>query len=314
MRLGDELERFKTQINLAEYAEAQGYEIDRRESSRASTVMRRGDDKIIVATDQDGHGIYFSVRDDSDNGSIIDFVQKRQALNLGQVRRELRPWVSGTAPAVRREAQNRPKKPDTSSADRARVLASWMRMQAARRHEYLEQQRGISADTLADPRFVSVVRVDARGNAVFPHYARDELTGYEIKNDGFTGFASGGEKANWRTTNIGRARVIVICESAIDAMSHAQLFNTGDETAYVSVGGALNRLQIEIIQQIGVEAERDGTEIVIATDADAAGHRLAEQIDALIPDGVRVRRKEPPAKDWNDALIEQIEHGYAGIK
>ena len=88
----DELEQFKTGINLAEYAAAQGYQLDRKESCRNSAVMRResDNDKIIIATDIDGHGVYFSVRDDQDNGSIIDFVQSRQRLNLGQVRKELR--------------------------------------------------------------------------------------------------------------------------------------------------------------------------------------------------------------------------------
>ena len=33
-----------------------------------------GGDKIVIAQDEDQHWIYFSVRDDSDNGSIIDFV------------------------------------------------------------------------------------------------------------------------------------------------------------------------------------------------------------------------------------------------
>lgn len=313
MRRDDELERFKAAINLVEYAESQGYEIDHRESSRASTVMRSGDDKIIVATAQDGHGIYFSVRDDDDNGTIVDFMQRRRGLSLGQVRRELRPWAGGAAPATKRPPEKRPKKPEQSSADRARILAAWMRMQQAARHAYLEQHRGISAATLADPRFAPVVRVDARGNAVFPHYDRTGLAGYELKNNGFTGFSSGGEKAIWRTANIERAREIVICESAIDAMSHAQLMG-GTDAAYVSTGGALSAAQAALIEEIGREALRSGAVIVIATDADAAGHRLAEQIDALIPDGVRVRRKEPPAKDWNDALIEQIEHGYAGIK
>lgn len=107
MQRADELERFKSQINLAEYAQAQGYEIDRKESSRASTVMRSGGDKIIVATDTDGHGIYFSVRDDADHGSIIDFVQKRQGLNLGQVRKELRPWI-GDRPEQRQRVQRKP--------------------------------------------------------------------------------------------------------------------------------------------------------------------------------------------------------------
>jgi hypothetical protein len=113
----DELERFKSQISLAEYAQAQGYEIDHRESGRASLVMRNGDDKIIVATDADGHGIYFSVRDDADNGSVIDFVQMRQGLNLGQVRKELRGWCPGSSSysPVTTSAADRPRKQEPSS-------------------------------------------------------------------------------------------------------------------------------------------------------------------------------------------------------
>ena len=94
----DELERFKSRINLTEYMAAQGYQLDKTESSRHSVVMRSlGDDKLIVAKGQDGHWVYFSVRDEADNGSIIDFVQRRQGLNLGQVRRELRLWIGETA-------------------------------------------------------------------------------------------------------------------------------------------------------------------------------------------------------------------------
>ena len=72
----DELEDFKTEINLTEYAAGQGYVLDRRASSRNSAVMRRDDgDKVMIARGQDRHWIYFSVRDDADNGTIIDFVQ-----------------------------------------------------------------------------------------------------------------------------------------------------------------------------------------------------------------------------------------------
>src|SRR5215471_609273 len=68
-----ELERFKTEVNLAELAYSYGYELDRKESSRTSFVMRHQDgDKIVVATDTDGHGIFFSIRDDRQHGSVID--------------------------------------------------------------------------------------------------------------------------------------------------------------------------------------------------------------------------------------------------
>lgn len=308
----DELERFKREINLVEYAEAQGYEIDWRESSRASVVMRRGDDKIVVATDTDGHGIYFSVRDDRDNGSIIDFVQRRQGLNLGQVRKELRPWIGGQAQqrqrqVERRPAHERPRKPEPSSADRRQVLAAYMKMKPCNgRHPYLEQQRGIDAEILAEGRFVGMVRIDARGNAVFPHYDRDGLTGYELKNDGFTGFSKHGQKSIWYSSNLTTARRVVLVESAIDAMSHAQI--TGDrDAAYLSIGGSMSDQQRELVRSALARAAERGAEIVIGTDADAGGDRLAQELQALAPVHARVRRERPEAKDWNDVLQIEIE-------
>jgi len=70
-----ELERFKCEIDLRAYAVDQGYAYDRAESWRGSSVMRHEGtgDKIIIKRDWDGHYVYFSVRDDADNGSIIDF-------------------------------------------------------------------------------------------------------------------------------------------------------------------------------------------------------------------------------------------------
>jgi hypothetical protein len=49
----------------------------------------------------------------------------------------------------------------------------------------------------SSPRIASLarLRIDARRNAVFPHRDDDGVCGYEIKNRGFTGFATGGVKA-----------------------------------------------------------------------------------------------------------------------
>ncbi|MEO5767718.1 MAG: hypothetical protein ABIS92_05150, partial [Polyangia bacterium] len=51
------------------------------------------DDKIVVRLDRDGHWPYFSVRDDRDNGTIIDFVLRRGATTIAHVREELRGWA-----------------------------------------------------------------------------------------------------------------------------------------------------------------------------------------------------------------------------
>jgi hypothetical protein len=75
-RRPEELEDFKSRINLSEYAAACGYRLDRKASSRNSAVMVRSPgDKIIIALGADRHWIYFSVGEDRDSGSIVDFVQ-----------------------------------------------------------------------------------------------------------------------------------------------------------------------------------------------------------------------------------------------
>src|SRR5215469_5205292 len=100
LAMDEELDRFK-QLDLRQYAASIGYAISRRESSANSTVMRRNHDKIIVSRKpNDGHFTYWSPRDDADNGTIIDFVQRRRGLNLGGVRKELRAWSGTPCPAL----------------------------------------------------------------------------------------------------------------------------------------------------------------------------------------------------------------------
>jgi hypothetical protein len=98
MKRADELERFKTEINLVEYAFNSGYEIDKNKSSQNCIVLKdNAGDKILVGVDQaDRHYFYYSVKDERDCGSIIDFIQKRKNLNLGEVRLELRPWINSS--------------------------------------------------------------------------------------------------------------------------------------------------------------------------------------------------------------------------
>ena len=302
----DELETFKRSINLTEYAASQGYELDRKASSRTSHVMRQGDDKIIIATDQrDGHGIYFSVRDDNDNGSIIDFVQKRRGLNLGEVRKELRPWIGQDSYPV--PEHQRQVKPEPTSRDQAQVLARYAAAEPIQegRHAYLES-RGLEPETLADRRFV--IRQDAKGNAVFPHYAPAVgLVGFELKNEDFTGFSKGGIKGVWLTSNIENAEKIVITESAIDALSHAQIHQTGQETAYISIGGQPSPEQWHIIEKALRSAQDRRQAVFVATDNDQAGNALASRIAAIAPDGAHIERDAPTGKDWNDELQREIE-------
>ncbi|MHB8989212.1 MAG: toprim domain-containing protein [Desulfobulbia bacterium] len=300
MQRTDELEQFKTQVNLVEYALTLGYQVDRKESSQNSKVLRHENgDKIVVATGQNGHGIYFSVRDDRDNGSIIDFVQIRTGASLGQIRKTLRPWIDGAEAPPQQQRYPEPK-PHPTSRDRQQVILAYAKTEPVQHQTYLAS-RGIEDSTLADPRFAGMVRQDARGNAVFPHYDSEGLSGYELKNKGFTGFARGGTKAIWHSNNLATAKRVVIVESAIDGLSHAQLHENSD-AAYVSVGGQMNNLQHTLLHRVFERAANQEAEIVIATDNDPAGESLAEEIQRLVPTHGQFFRSMPARKDWNAEL------------
>jgi len=300
-----ELESFKTRIDLRAYAAGQGYELDARSSWRGTSVMRHPltNDKVVIKRGMDNHYTYFSVRDDRDNGSIIDFVQFRQGISLGAVRKELRPWI-GQAPVPVPVFAALPK----SERDRAKVETAYARMQdAITGHPYLEQNRAIPGGILSLDRFAGRIRIDERGNAAFPHFDQDGLSGFELKNAGFTGFSSGGSKSLWLSHEFPTDNRLVFCESAIDALSHAVLFpDIQNQTRYASIGGKPSPQQLELIRATVARMPVD-SEIVSAMDADAEGAKLAEIIRRAVElsgrHDLRFTLQEPFGhKDWNDAL------------
>lgn len=301
----DELERFKTAINLTEYAASQGYQLDKRASSRNSVVMRHpAGDKVVIARGEDQHWIYFSVRNDSDNGSIIDFIQNRRRCSLGDARRELRPWIGGAVPRIQPELYIPELAP--VSRDRVGVIRALAAMTPFATHRYLEEERAIPGAVLTHPRFAGKVLVDGHSNVIFPHVDQDGPCGYEIKNRCFTGFAPGGEKGLWVSGVKRTDTALVIAESAIDALSYAAL-HPDEHARYVSFGGALNPHQPGLIQG-AIERLPSGAIVRIATDNDADGTRFAAIIERLVAErgsrDLAVARAMPDgAKDWNDALI-----------
>ena len=299
-----ELESFKTNIDLRAYAAGQGYQLDGNASWRGSSVMRHpvSDDKVICKRGMDGHYVYFSVRDDRDNGSIIDWVQNRnKGMSLGAVRKELRPWIGQPpipVPAL-------PSLPRTEK-DRLKVEAAYARMQdAVTGHPYLERERALPGALLALDRFAGRVRIDDKGNAVMPHFDAQGLSGYELKNVGYTGFASSGSKALWLSHELPDDHRLVFCESAIDALSHAVLF-PDNRTRYASIGGKPNPQQPELIRAAIARMPVD-SEIVSAMDSDLDGEKLDAAVRQAFELSGRldlrfIVQKPDGAKDFNDQL------------
>lgn len=284
--------------------------------------MRHGGDKVVIKLDGDGHYVYFSVRDERDNGSIIDFVQHRKRLSLGEVRKELRPWLrpaspggyAGTGPAAR--TASLPGSPsllpapfpplEKTGKNRLQVETEYRRMRDAPRHPYLEQERRLPAALLGSDRFAGRIRIDAHGNAVFPHFDEQGLCGYELKNRNFTGFAKGGEKGLWLSHTKPDDDRAVFAESAIDALSHAAL-HLAEHTSYASVGGEPSPKQPGLVKAAILQMP-PGSEIVSAMDCDKAGRALSEMIGEAVGQSgrsdisFRVHSPANEGDDWNDVL------------
>ena len=235
---------------------------------------------------------------------MIDFVQNRGGGSLGEVRKTLRAWLGSSRPAIGPSLFARDLVP--VSRDRAAVLTAWERARACTALPYLTS-RGLGPDVLALPRFAGRVRVDQRNNALFPHYDKDGLCGFEMKNEGFTGFAPGGVKGLWHSAVKPSDFWLVLTESAIDGYSF-QVIHGGDGARYMSTGGALNPQQPALLRG-AMEKMPDGSVVILAFDLDEAGEKLSEEVKALVPAGRKVRRMVPDAgtgKDWNEALKNRL--------
>lgn len=308
MNRHDELEAFKREINLSEYAAAAlGFVLDRRESSRNSAVMRHpSGQKIVITRDSDSHWVYFTIGQDRDSGSIIDLIQNRRNCTLGDVRKELRPWI-GEGPLP-----YRPPAPDTFARelfpvnrDRQGVISAWNRAADTESHPYL-LARGIAEEIQSCRRFLGRIRIDQRRNAVFPHFDEEGLCGFELKNHTFTGFSSGGEKGLWCSHTSPDDTRLVVAESAIDALSHYALHRL--EARYVSTGGAWSPKTGDLLRR-AVERLPASGEVVLAFDQDEGGRALLAAATALLEPSNRSLRPDLPAddgRDWNDCLQARL--------
>ena len=297
-----ELERFKTEINLVDYMQSLGWTLNRKKSTKKTAVLKAPDGrKALVSISENGHYLWHDPVSGA-GGSIIDFVQQERGLNLGRVRKELRPLLAGGISLSLSPKHTHLEKSSNNELEIERVRIQMTEQYARLRQlddSYL-RSRGIIISH--DSRFANV-RTDERGNTCFPHYDADGIVGWEKKNFKFTGYADGGKKVGiYATTNFNKAERVVVVESGIDAISHAQLFNTGDETAYVSMGGSLTKEQLKLLAD-----KLKDREVVFALDNDEAGERFAQQIANVV--GRDLSRSRPPkhAKDWNDVLIMEQE-------
>ena len=168
--------------------------------------------------------------------------------------------------------------------------------QLNRVRQYLTQDRGLSDALLESLIQSGKLYADRRANAVFLLMAGkpNRPVGAELRGTGprvWRGMAFGTRKdLGFFWLGAPASRQLVLCESAIDAISYYQMHP--DALCLSTSGVRANPLWLP-----GLLAR--GYEIHCGFDADEPGDAVAAQMIALHP---AVQRLRPSAHDWNDVL------------
>jgi hypothetical protein len=179
-------------------------------------------------------------------------------------------------------------------------VANLAKLERVRR--YLTEQRYLAADILEPLLDAGKVYADRRGNAVFLMVAgkANRSIGAELRGTGkraWRGLAPGTRKdAGYFWIGAGGSEKIVLCESAIDAISCFQLHSMQLHTQCICISTAGVRPNPSWLYPL---MARD-YHIHCGFDNDEPGNAASCQMITRHP---LIKRLRPPARDWNDALI-----------
>ena len=303
----EELERFKTDINIADVAIDMGYEIDERKSSRKSIVLKAGGDVIIISRNSNGHYMYFNPNNPRDAGTIIDFIQNRTNKNLGQVRKLLRQYLQSDNRIQLEMSNTNEIKEHYEILDKFGKL--WKKLKKQDNKDWLSSDiRGISIDTLNQTN--NIVYISEEKKFYLPIYNESGICGLYTLDKAMKEkfFIKGSIKGIWANRALRKdITKIVITESPVDSLSAMEL-KRGDEdedtTLHIATLGRMGQEAKETLKK--VFKYLPNAELIIATDMDEAGEDIAREVAKLAKEAGlnNVNRLTFEAKDLNEYLQE----------
>jgi len=302
-----EIQALKAAVHCATVLEHQipPWRLDRRESTPRALKYRRGEGEIIIVN-HDGRG-WWDPGDAQAKGDVFSLLQYLEpGLNFGEVRRRLR-MLAGQAPTFLEHLRSR-SGPTIPAAElwQSRPLLR----PDSRTWAYLTRTRGLPAAILERAQALDVIREGPRGSAWFAHTDHQgRLTGIEMRGPSWRGFSADSDKSLFRLTGGGSTAPgrLAIVEAPIDALSLAVLEGPRADTLYLATAGGIGPATIKALEALLAErAGQPDALLVAATDADRAGGRYAELLQALATAaGIEAARLRPPADvgDWNELLV-----------
>lgn len=194
-----------------------------------------------------------------------------------------------------------PSPPPPSSSRTCLKLPPSDPAQSGRVRRYLVQDRSLPAALLQPLLDSGRLYADHRGNAVFLLLGRENSpVGAELRGTARTswrGMAPGSQKdLGYFSVPAPHATTVVLCESAIDAISCWALHP--GRLCLSTSGARPNPAWLPSLL-------RQGYEVYCGFDTDPTGEKMAQALIRLYPG---VKRLRPPQHDWNDALRLRSKH------
>ena len=228
---------------------------------------------------------FFHWNEAAGGGGAIDLVMHLKGLCF----KDAMDWLAQRFPTTAPQPQVAP------ASQRALRLPSPQPAHLGRVTRYLIEQRRLPAALLAHLLQTGRLYADARANAVFLLLGNDHrAVGAELRGTTaapWRGLAPGSRKdLGYFSCGPTRAHELVLCESAIDAISCRTLY---PQRLCISTAGArANPAWLPAILARGLIT-------YCGFDADPTGEHMAQAMIALHPS---IQRLRPSHHDWNDTL------------
>lgn len=302
-----ELEKFKSEVNLAEFIVAHGATVLSRSTSNSYRI--RYHDEIYLVSIKNHVWLFYCVTDDTKRGSIIDFCNTVLGItNLGLIRKYIRRYLE-RKPHIYTNINVKP----STNVD-IDVYSKDLKYDKWRIYSHrVWAERCINVSFIKS--VLNNVAVDLRGNLCFKIFDNGmNVIGYEVK--GLNGFKQNiGSKQGIAVAGDYNSDTAVICESMFDCLSYFELHGSPDNPYLLfSLSGQLTETQLLTLYQMVTRYSRLNrlSNVIVATDNDAQGCKYAQRIrNTLLPLSLNLDVHYSTMKDWNDELKLRKQSGKA---
>lgn len=302
---------FRAEIPIIDFAINNGYRLDKNKGLKWPVLRCKYNDDVIIIVNplKPANQGYFNPDDDSDKGTLINFIKNRlgtlfiQDSNISEIKninRILYDYLKIDHPGhlskdIRIQLKEKERKP--FSPEELLPLTSI---------DYL-RSRYLSKETLLAPIFQNRIHNYKSGhyiNIAFPYWdASGKIIGIEERNSGFKFFLEGSLLTNaaWYSNFPAKLENVAMFESAIDALSYYQLRKSSN-TFYIAFGGSLSDGQMELAKNILSNYQiPKNARFLCCFDNDKSGTRYANKMKTFFASR-EVKEDFPQSKDFNKDL------------